>query len=241
MLTDISVVMRKELKEIVCPDGRVQGGARNILIFVALVGLLFPLQTGPAWFTSWMTVQAACFPVILVLSYTADSFAGERERHTIETLLASRLPAPAILAGKLLAIVAYVWALVVAGQVVAVVGLNAVYRGHGIMFYRPDILVSVLAISFLVSFLLSSIGVLVSLTAPTVRAAGQRVLVPFLALVALPAFVPFILSKLHWKPGPAWLTPGALVTAIGLACALLSAAFLSAAIKRFTRERVVLA
>ncbi len=240
MLTDILTVMSKELREIVFPDGRLQGGARNILIFVGLVGLVFPLQTGPSWFTSWMTVQAACFPVILVLTYTADSFAGERERRTIETLLATRLPALAILVGKMLAIVGYVWALVVGGQVVAVVGLNAVYRGRGLMFYRPAILVSILAVSFLVSLLLSSIGVLVSLTAPTVRAAGQRMLLPFLALVALPAAVPFLVSRLPWEERAAALTPPALVSTIAAACALLSALFLAVAIERFTRERVVL-
>jgi ABC-2 type transport system permease protein len=240
MICDVAVVMWKELREILFPDGRVQAGARNIVIFVGLVGLLFPLQTGPRWFTSWMTVQAACFPVILVLSYTADSFAGERERHTIETLLASRLPAAAILFGKLLAIVAYVWGLVVAGQVVALVGLNVVHRGHGFLFYRPPILVSILAISFLVSLVLSAIGVLVSLTAPTVRAAGQRMLVPFLALVALPAFVPFVLARLHLGGDLSRLTPGVVVFVVGASCALLSVVFLSLAIRRFTRERVVL-
>ena len=39
----------------------------------------------------------------------ADSFAGERERHTLETLLASRLSDRAILFGKIAACIAYGW------------------------------------------------------------------------------------------------------------------------------------
>ena len=46
---------------------------------------------------------------MMVSSLVADSFAGERERHTLETLLASRLPDRAILAGKLLVPVAVAW------------------------------------------------------------------------------------------------------------------------------------
>ena len=241
MLTDIAIVMSKELREIVFPDGRFQGGARNILVFVVIAGLLFPLQTGPSWFTSWMTVQAACFPIILVLNYTADSFAGERERHTLETLLASRLGEAAIVVGKVLATVAYAWMLVVACQVVAVIGLNVAHRDGSFMFYRPAILASILVISLLAALVMSAMGVLVSLTAPTVRAAGQRLLVPFLALFALPALAPYVASWLHWHPAPGRLTPGTIVVSIGVACGLLSVVFMSLAVARFTRERVVLA
>jgi ABC-2 type transport system permease protein len=241
MLTDIAIVVSKELREIVFPDGRLQGGARNILAFVAIVGLLFPLQTGPAWFTSWMTVQAACFPIILVLGFTADSFAGERERHTLETLLATRLGEAAIVVGKVLAIVVYAWMLMVACQLVAAVGLNVVHRDRGLMFYRPAILLSILVIGLLAALVTSAMGVLVSLTAPTVRAAAQRMLVPFLAIFALPALAPFVLSRLHWAHLPARLTPGTMVVLVGVACGLLAVAFMSLAIARFTRERVVLA
>lgn len=241
MLTDISIVMWKELREIVFPDGRLQSGARNVFVFVLIVGLLFPLQTGPAWFTRWMTVQAACFPIILVLNYTADSFAGERERHTLETLLASRLSDTAILLGKIAAIVVYAWSLVIACQVVAVIALNVVYRDAGFAFYRPAILLSIVVISALAALLICTVGVLISLRAPTVRIAGQRMLVPFLAMFALPAFVPLILARLHWQVAVTRLTPGAFVTLIGAGCLVVTAILLAVGVRRFVRERVVLA
>ena len=54
----------------------------------------------------------------------ADSFAGERERHTLETLLASRLPDRAILFGKVLAAVGYGWVLVMLMLVLSLVTVN---------------------------------------------------------------------------------------------------------------------
>ncbi len=241
MLIDIATVARKELREILFPDGRASGSLRNGIVFVGLVGLLFPLQTGPTWFTRWMTVQAACFPIILTLNYAADSFAGERERHTLETLMATRLDATAVLFGKIVAIVLYVWAIVVACQVVAVVGLNVVYRDGGFIFYRPPILLAILVMSFLTALVLCAAGALVSLTAPTVRAAGQRLLVPFLAMCGLPALMPLIVEKLGWEYATVRLSPGEIVLMLAAACAVTSGILLAAGIKRFTRERVVLA
>ncbi len=241
MLTDIGVVLRKELREIVFPDGRFQGGARNVFIIVAVAGLLFPLQSGPDWFGSWLTVSTACFPIILVLNYTADAFAGERERHTLETLLASRLDERAILLGKVLAIVVYGWTLVLVCQPIATIAINVFHRGGGFLFYRPAILAAILAMSFLVSLLICAIGVLVSLTAPTVRSAGQRMLVPFIVIFALPGLIPYLVQRMHWERQVAQLTPGTVVFFVGVVCAVVVAGCLALGLRRFTRERVVLA
>lgn len=233
--------MSKELREMILPDGGLRGSARNAVVLVVFVGLFFPLQAGPSWLTSWMTVQAACFPVILVMTFAADSFAGERERHTLETLLASRLPARAILFGKIVAIVAYTWVLVVVSQVVALVGLNLIYRGGGVLFYRPAILVSILGVGLLAALFFCTLGVLASLTAPTVRAAGQRMVVPFLALFCLPAFAPVLAKRLHFEAALRALGPGAAILLIAGTCTLLSAVLMAVALRRFTRERLVLA
>ncbi len=241
MLVDIAVVLRKELHEILFPDGRFLAGARNVFIIVGIAGLLFPLQAGPEWFTSWLSVSTACFPIILVLNYTADAFAGERERHTLETLLATRLDERAILIGKVLAIVAYGWALVLACQPIATIGVNVVYREHAFLFYRPAILASIVVMSFLVSLLICTIGVLVSLTAPTVRSAGQRMLLPFLGVVVAPSIVPYVVERMHWERQFAELTPGMFVALTGVVCAVVSGVCLAVGIRRFTRERVVLA
>jgi ABC-2 type transport system permease protein len=241
MLTDIGVVLRKELREIVFPDGRFQGGARNIFIIIGIAGVLFPLQAGPDWFRSWLTISTACFPIILVLNYTADAFAGERERHTLETLLASRLDERAILLGKVLAIVIYGWTLVLVCQPLATLAINLAHRGSGFLFYRPAILAAIVVMSLLVALLICAVGVLISLTAPTVRSAGQRMLVPFVAIFALPGLVPYLVQRMHWERQVAQLTPGTVVIFLALVSAVASGTCLVLGIRRFTRERVVLA
>ena len=48
-------------------------------------------------------------PFFVIISFIGDAIAGERERHTLETLLASCMPDRAILLGKVLAVVFYAW------------------------------------------------------------------------------------------------------------------------------------
>jgi hypothetical protein len=67
VLNDLLTVARRELLEVVMPDGRLRGGAKNVLILAGIAGLLFPLQAGPQWLTSWMSIYSACFPAVLLV------------------------------------------------------------------------------------------------------------------------------------------------------------------------------
>ena len=241
MLTDTWTVMRKELLEILRPDGRALGGAKNVLVLVAIAGLLFPLQSGRAWFTSWMTVYSACFPAILMANYAADSFAGERERHTLETLLASRLSGVSILLGKVAAIVGFGWGLIVVGQLLAVVALNAAVGGGHLLFFRPAIAAALVVVAALLPLVLTSAGVVVSMTAPTARVAGQRMLVPFVFIYGMPFALPAIAAKLGFGPSLASLTPAWTTIGVCIATGGASLVLLAVAIRRFKREKLVLA
>jgi ABC-2 type transport system permease protein len=112
-------------------------------------------------------------PLILIGTIVADSFAGERERHTLETLLASRLSDQAILLGKIGAVVSYVWLITQLVFIVALIPVN-IFHGKGeLLIYSPEVALSGLVLSFLLSCLMSSMGVLVSLRAGTVKQAQQ--------------------------------------------------------------------
>ena len=104
MITDIITVARKELRELLIigdPRGR---SKFSLLIVIAIFGIVLPLQNGTDWITSPISIAVgAWIPLLWVSSIVADSFAGERERHTLESLLATRLSDRAILFGKLLA------------------------------------------------------------------------------------------------------------------------------------------
>ncbi len=241
MLTDIFTVIRKELIEMALPDGGFRSSARNVLVFLAIAGVFFPLQAGPRWFSSWTTVGSACFPLLLVLNHTIDAFAGERERHTLETLLATRLDGRSILLGKTFAIVMYGWALVVTALPIGIVTVNVANRSGGLVFFRPAILASILVLAFLLALLFCAIGILASLAAPTVRTAGQRMLGPFFVIFSLPYSVPYVLEKIGWRHAFAQLDPVSIVALIAAACLVVATCALAAAIRRFDRERLVLA
>ena len=124
MINDIGSVIWKEIRELM------QGGSRGKfapLILVVIYGIVFPLQAGRSWVDSYqmLVFGSGILPVFLVLAVVADTFAGERERHTLETLLASRLSDRAVLIGKIRAVVIYGWGLTVVSLVVAFIVVNA--------------------------------------------------------------------------------------------------------------------
>ena len=99
MIADILTVARKEWKEYVLAGTGLKGGRMGLVIMLVVFGVVLPAQNGTDWLTSPALLLAwAWVPLMLVSGVVADSFAGERERHTLETLLASRLPDQAILA-----------------------------------------------------------------------------------------------------------------------------------------------
>src|SRR5512145_268876 len=137
MIGDMLTVLWKEIRELpFMTGGGFRGGKFGMLIFLFVFGIYMPLQTGPKWVTSpvsllyWVWV-----PFLLVSSVIADSFAGERERHTLETLLASRLSDRAVLFGKLSAGIAYGWGITTFCMLMGLIALNIVYGRDGLLLY----------------------------------------------------------------------------------------------------------
>ncbi len=126
--------------------------------------------------------------VFMVLSIVADTIAGERERHTLETLLASRLSDRAILAGKVGAVVLYGWGLTIASLIVGLISVNLKVGGGEILLYPTGRAAATFVLTFLFSIFGAGIGVLVSLRASTVRQAQQTLTLGWLALIFLFVF-----------------------------------------------------
>ncbi|NTV36710.1 MAG: ABC transporter permease [Anaerolineaceae bacterium] len=187
MIADIKTLIWKEWKEMFLQRGSTRTGLFNLLIIVGLMGVFMPLQMGKEWLSSptglllwsWM-------PMFLVLGMVTDAFAGERERHTLETLLASRLEDGAILFGKIGAAVSYGWTFVLASMLLGAVTINIAFPEEGIRFYPMTTLVSGLGLSLLACTLIATLGVMVSLRAPTARAAYQRLSMFMLAFFLVP-------------------------------------------------------
>ncbi|HPV07389.1 MAG TPA: ABC transporter permease subunit [Aggregatilineales bacterium] len=190
MLTDIRTVFRKEFKELIVATSD-RAGIIRLLIWVVFFGGLFPAQSGRAWlytllpvlFWSWMSL-------FYVSSLAVSAFAGERERHTLETLLATRLPDGAILLGKVLASVAYGWGLVMITYVTAVIAINLVMGQGRFLFYSPAVALGGPLMSLLAALLITGVAVLVSMRAGTQRQAQMA-----LYVVSLVLFLPLLLSQ----------------------------------------------
>jgi ABC-2 type transport system permease protein len=172
-MKDISAMTLKETKELFSQGGLM--GYLTPLILLAVGGVVYPLVS---W-SSWVQLGSLEIPFILFLTYqlivasAADSFAGERERHTLETLLASRMPDRAILLGKVGTLVGYGWGMNFSQLLLGWLTINIVHwQGH-LVFYPLDLLLLTFALGLLVNILAASAGVLVSLRSATARQAQQ--------------------------------------------------------------------
>lgn len=174
MIADVWTVMWKERKALFRQQGSRARTIFTFLIPVAVFGLYTPWGEGLGWVEGyWSLITSVFIPLIMVGTIIAESVAGERERHTLETLLASRLPDRAILFGKLGFAIFYGW---IATLIVLLLGLAtaniADWNGH-IVLFPPIIAIANIIISLLLAGIMASLGVFVSLRAATAQGAMQ--------------------------------------------------------------------
>ncbi len=184
-MNDIWTMIWKETK-----DSLLQGGWSALirpLLLIGILGIGFPWRLGLQWLALTPLVMGIVLyvPFIVILSFVGDAIAGERERHTLETLLASRISDRAILLGKIIVTTGYAWGTALLGLLLGLVVAN-LSKGQGSwQFYlHSDLLLEVLALSLLASLLGVSGGVLISLRSATVRQAQQLLIVATLVLIA---------------------------------------------------------
>ena len=215
----------------------------SVLIVIGVFGVLIPLQNGIDWVTSPISIAVwAWMPFIWVSSIVADSFAGERERHTLESLLATRLSDRAILFGKLLAALVYGFVMTWTILLVSLVTINIAFRGGGLILFPSEVMLGAFAFSVLISGLSASIGVLVSLRAGSVRQAQQ-----WMSAGMLLIFLPFMLVRYlpqEWSGAveSALVNAGPLSIGIGLAVLLfiVEMILIAIAMRLFQRSKLIL-
>lgn len=206
MIADIWTVMVKEGREYLAGTGTGGGSGRgrgviSVLLIIGISSILWSLQLGRALFTSAtpVIVDGLFLPYVILQTIIVDSFAGERERHTLETLLASRLSDRAILFGKFGAAVVYGLAVALSGAlvqaVVATFSPKNTSASTGLVFYPISSIVEIVVLGLLVSLVTSSVGCLVSLRAATTRQAQLNLTFGFLALIFAPIIVFLLLPK----------------------------------------------
>ncbi len=242
MIADIMTVLKKELKEVLSEGGG--RGKLNLLILVGVFGVFIPLQSGRAWIEQpGMVLMWSWVPVFLVINVIADAFAGERERHTLETLLASRLPDRAILFGKMAAAVAYGLGIALISMALSVVVINVTAWDGQLLLYPLPVALGLAALMLLGCTLMASLGALVSLRASSMKQAAQTlmvvILIVFLPLSLGPMLLP---EQLRTQVFLAIMNADivAIALIVGALLLVVNALLIAAALARFKRARLIL-
>ncbi len=249
MIDDILTVMWKERKELLTERETLRGTLASFLgplIMMAIMGIVLPWQVGRAWVETPLSLAPALFVSLMFGGSTAGAIAGERERHTLETLLASRLPDEAILFGKVAIAVCFASASALGTVLLGLVTVNIAHWGGRLVLYPPTVVAADLLLSVLLATLSAAMGVFVSLRAATVRKAEQDMMALLTIGSLVVAWTPVLV--LRAIPGlearsAEWLkTLNATQFVVSLLFVLvaLDAAFLVAAMHRFQRARLIL-
>jgi ABC-2 type transport system permease protein len=191
MLGDIWAITLKEWKMLFLRRGnRRNSGWYSIIVAIGLIGVYMPVLTKQAWITDPSAmIMWGWMPIFWSLGIITSAIAGEREAHTLETLLASRLSDSAILIGKMMAAVLYGWGLMFISVMVGVVVVNVAFIDGPFQFYAWKPFLAGQAVVFLIAVLFSALGVMVSLKAPTARQAYQRLSIAMLVLYIGPMMI----------------------------------------------------
>jgi ABC-2 type transport system permease protein len=245
MFDDIKTVMWKERKGLFRVQGSRARAILTVLVPVVMIAVVMPLQMGEEWLdAAWSLVGSILIPFILVGITIPESFAGERERHTLDTLLASRLPDRAILFGKVGLAVAYGWGMTLVVLIVSLVVVNLLHWDGQVMFYKPIVALADVAVSLLIASLVANLGVLISLRSETAQGAQQALMsalmVPLLVLQVTPAVMLSVVPNGR-EILKEWLSVDFTQVVLILTAALLvvNVGLLLAAMARFQRARLV--
>ncbi len=244
MLTDVLTIAWKDLREVLLQSGTLRRSLRGLLFSFLVFGVFLPLQIGPDLVREPAAILPfAWVPLLLASGMVADGIAGERELHTLETLLASRLSDRAILIGKVLAAIAYGWGFMVVSAALGLVVVNLANSGEGLLLYSPTALVLLGVFGLLGAGLVATGGSLVALRSPTVRQAAQNMNLAIFAVVLVPVLVLQVLPvDVRREIGRTLVNLDWPMIASGLAIALLLAdlLLLAAALARFQRTKLIL-
>jgi ABC-2 type transport system permease protein len=244
MKDDILTVMWKERKSLFRFRGR-RSQALLSLLSPVFLAIYLPWEAGQDWVEGYVSlILAAIIPVLLVGIIIPDSFAGERERHTLATLLVSRFSDRAILFGKVAVAVSFGWGFTLIVLLLALVTVNVTHWDGQVLLYSPKAAAADVAVSFLMAALAASAGVLISLRSATVQEAQQTLMAVLMLPPTLLGPIMLIVARTRPEWGPKVLLANANPTLVSLIILAVLVAvnlgLLLAAMARFQRARLIL-
>jgi ABC-2 type transport system permease protein len=224
----IVALVKKELWESFGDRSSRRGGVIQAAVLVVGLGFLGPRADVDGWLAGAPLSIAlfAFIPGVAAASMAADAFAGERERRTLETLLATPVSEAVLLAGKTLASIVF-------GGSVGFLGLlaaTATVRSMSGAPFVPSLLqiAGALGAAFASSALMAAAAIVVSMLVPVARATQQ--------IISVGTMVVYAALAVAWGALHLAVTWGNFFLAEG-AMAAIALAVLGVARALFRRER----
>ncbi|MGA9138984.1 MAG: ABC transporter permease subunit [Methanocella sp.] len=241
MIDDIKTVLWKEVKEEIISNKQVLLG---LLVTVPVFGMIMPWSMGRTYMEEpYLLIFMSLLPLVMVINILTDSFAGERERHTLETLLATGLSDHAILFGKILSAVTYALGGTILTILAGLITVNVGYGQGQLLLFSPLEGLLIFVITLLLCILITSAGVLVSLRASTVKQAETSFIVG-MAVVGIVPMVVYYLLPVNFKEQvlDQLVSIGLDNVMVMLAFVLMAliAIVISVAMNRFQRNKLIL-
>jgi len=239
MMADVRAVIWKETKTLFRYRGSRWRFVLSVFAAFALAALYFPLQVGRDWVTSPAVLSCLLIPLMLVSMTIPESFAGEREQHTLATLLSSRLTDRAILLGKLAVSIAFGWGMTLFSLLVSLVVANVVgWDGH-LHMYSPAVGLAAVVLSLLMTIVISGVGVLISMRSARAQEARQMLNVAIMVPTVVAGLVAWGIGGRSGGP-PSDVSFADIAAIIGAILAVIGAALIAVAMARFKRARLIL-
>jgi ABC-2 type transport system permease protein len=172
---DVMTVFRKEMKEWLYAKGGLVSIVFNLLIYMGIFGVVLPLAQVEIWkVPNQLTVFYFFFlPSLIASTTTADAFAGERERKTLETLLSTRLSDRAIFLGKLAAVFVYTATMLLAVDLTVLSVVNIADGSPQFFMFPKETLFALGPLAWIITLLVANLGLFISLKVPSARIAQQ--------------------------------------------------------------------
>lgn len=184
MVNEIRAIFWKEWREFFFQQS-IKDKLQTILLIIVL-GVVLPVNKGRDWFnTPFFYSVAVMGPILMATTVICDLFVGERERHTLETLLASKLSDKGIVLGKLLFAVSYATSITILLLVLNVIAINVqYYKGTFLVFSVKSVFILAF-INFFLAFFTALIGVIISMGAKTVKQGQLMLTISFIAIILI--------------------------------------------------------
>jgi len=195
VFAEIAAIMWKEWRQLLQrTGGKVWVFVLRILLSFVFIALIIPVEiengaiVDYSWNLVWVTM-----PSVIVLGLVSFSFAGERETHTLPTLLASPLSDRALVLGKIGFPVIYGFVCSLIISLCLLLKINIVSDSRELILYSQESLISGLLTSWLVATFVGTLGVYTSMKAPTIRQAQTSLVLTMLVVILLP-LISFVAS-----------------------------------------------